>query len=146
MWLCTTLGFYSIVQKDADTHHIRARCREDLEALTAVLERSVGTPTETTWWLQVPLTAALERSAGTPARRTLHPVASYPGSDYPWRILCPSSALPAVFQVLAGSIDYGNFKSAIASSPSQRDKLSAYHDIHHRMIDWQENNLCSSET
>ena len=31
MWLCTKLGFYSIVRKEPDTFHIRARCREDLE-------------------------------------------------------------------------------------------------------------------
>jgi hypothetical protein len=33
---------------------------------------------------------------------------------------------------------YGNFKSAIAASPTQRPKLSAYHDIHHRMVEWQQ--------
>lgn len=124
MWLCTTLGFYSIVQKDAETHHIRARRRTDLEALA----RKVGPVSDLS------------------SEVRLDVVASYPGSDYPWRILCPSSALPAVFQVLAESIHYGNFKSAIASSPGQRDKLHAYHAIHHRMLDWQENDLCSSET
>jgi hypothetical protein len=39
---------------------------------------------------------------------------------------------------LTASIDYGNFKSAIAASPTQRPKLSAYHDIHHRMVQWQQ--------
>jgi hypothetical protein len=41
-------------------------------------------------------------------------------------------------QALTTSIDYGNFKSAIGSSPTQRPKLSAYHDIHHRMVEWQQ--------
>ena len=36
-------------------------------------------------------------------------------------------------KVLTGSINYGNFKSAIAASPTQRPKHCAYHDIHHRM-------------
>jgi hypothetical protein len=39
---------------------------------------------------------------------------------------------------LTASIDYGNFKSAIAASPTQRSKLPAYHDIHHRMVEWQQ--------
>jgi hypothetical protein len=107
MWLCTQLGFFSVVQKDTDTFHIRARCREDLEEL------------------------ALAAGTGTP-------VASHPSSDYPWRILCPAAELPWFMSALTESIDYGNFKSAIAVSPSQRSKVSAYHDIHHRMVEWQE--------
>lgn len=39
---------------------------------------------------------------------------------------------------LTASLDYGNFKSAIAASPTHRTKLSAYHDIHHRMLEWQQ--------
>ena len=106
MWLCSQLGFFSIVRQDADTFHIRARCREDLEQL------------------------AHAAGAGDP-------VASYVGSDYPWRILCSAADLPRFMQALTASIDYGNFKSAIASSPQQCTKLSAYHDIHHRMVEWQ---------
>jgi hypothetical protein len=33
MWLCSQLGFFSIVRKEADTFHIRARCLEDLDPL-----------------------------------------------------------------------------------------------------------------
>ena len=66
------------------------------------------------------------------------PIASYAGSDYPWRILCPAADLPRFMSTLTTSIDYGNFKSAIAASPTQRPKLSAYHDIHHRMVEWQQ--------
>lgn len=106
MWLCTQLGFFSIVRKDADTFHIRARCRDDLEQLS--LATGIGTP-----------------------------VASYPGSDYPWRIICPAAALPRYMTALTASIDYGNFKSAVGSHPAQCNKLSAYHDIHHRMVEWQ---------
>lgn len=106
MWLCTKLGFFSIVLKDTDTFHIRARCREDLDELARV----AGTGT---------------------------PVASHPGSDYPWRILCPTVDLSRFMSALTNSIDYGNFKSAIAANPTQRSKLPAYHDIHHRMVQWQ---------
>lgn len=58
--------------------------------------------------------------------------------DYPWRILCPAAYLPR-FSALTASIDYGNFKCAIAASPTQRPKLSAYHDIHHLdAVEWQQ--------
>lgn len=109
MWLCTQLGFYSIVRKDAGAVHIRARCREDLDQL------------------------AHAAGAG-------EPMPSYPGSDYPWRIICLDSELPRFMSALAASVDYGNFKSAIAASPSERSKLTAYHDIHHRMVEWQKEN------
>ena len=107
MWLCTQLGFFSIVQKDAEIFHIRARCREDL--------------------------ANLVRAAGTGKA-----VASHPGSDYPWRIITTTAELPRFMNALTHSIDYGNFKSAIAGHRVQRSKLSAYHDIHDRMLEWQE--------
>jgi hypothetical protein len=106
MWLCTHLGFFSIVRKEPDLFHIRARCRKDLEQL------------------------ALAAGTGTP-------VASYPGSDYPWRILCPAAELARFMSALAAGIDYDNFKSAIVANPDQRSKISAYHDIHHRMLAWQ---------
>ena len=109
MWLCTQLGFFSVVRKQPGTFHIRARCREDLEQLA----RATGTGT---------------------------PIASYAGSDYPWRIICPATDLPRFMNALTASIDYGNFKSAIAASPTQRPKLTAYHDIHHRMVEWQNEN------
>ena len=106
MWLCTELGFFSIVRKEPDSFHIRARCREDLEQL------------------------ALAACCGTP-------VASYAGSDYPWRIICPAADLSKYMGILTTSIDYGNFKSEIAATLLQRSKLAAYHDIHHRMVQWQ---------
>ena len=40
-------------------------------------------------------------------------------------------------KALTASIDYGNFKKAIATSGSQRSKSAAYHDVHHRMVGWQ---------
>jgi hypothetical protein len=107
MWLCTQLGFFSIVRKEPETFHIRARCREDLNQLA----QAAGTGT---------------------------PIASYPGSDYPWRILCPAADLPRFMSALTASIDYGNFKSAIAGNPTQRPKLSAYQVIHHHMMEWQQ--------
>ena len=107
MWLCTQLGFFSIVRKEPDTFHIRARCLGDLDALS----RTIGLP---------------------------EPVASFPGSDYPWRIICDSGDLTRVFALMSSSITYDNFKSAIARHPKQQGKTSAYHDIHHRMVEWQQ--------
>lgn len=44
------------------------------------------------------------------------------------------------------SCECPSFKSAIAASPSHRDKPDAYHAIHDRMFDGQEKELCSSES
>jgi hypothetical protein len=60
----------------------------------------------------------------------LEPVASYPGSDYPWRSLVRDpNELRAIFERLADSIDYPNFKGRIGKVPDQRDRLEAYHEI-----------------
>ena len=72
----------------------------------------------------------LAQAAGTGT-----PIASYAGSDYPWRILRPAADLPRLMSALTASIDYSNFKSAIAATPTQRPKLSAYHDIPHLMVE-----------
>jgi hypothetical protein len=40
--------------------------------------------------------------------------------------------------VCLGSRHSPRLKSAIASSSNQRSKLAAYHDIHHRMLEWQQ--------
>jgi len=40
MWLCTQLGFFSIVRKEPGTFNMRARCREDLDQL-ALATRTV---------------------------------------------------------------------------------------------------------
>jgi DNA (cytosine-5)-methyltransferase 1 len=53
-----------------------------------------------------------------------------PGASFALRLICH------VHERSHASIDYGNFKSAIAASSTQRPKLSAYHDIHHRMVQW----------
>ncbi len=45
MWLCTQLGFFSIVRKEPDMFHIRARCREDLDQLA----QAAGTGTPIAW-------------------------------------------------------------------------------------------------
>lgn len=37
MWLCTQIGFFSIVEKPAGKFHVRARCIEDLHRLVELV-------------------------------------------------------------------------------------------------------------
>jgi hypothetical protein len=50
---------------------------------------------------------------------------------------CDPADLTRLFALMAASITYDNFKSAIASHSTQNDKQDAYHDIHRRMAQWQ---------
>lgn len=54
--------------------------------------------------------------------------------------------LTRLFALMSASITYGNFKSAIASHPTQNDKLDAYHDIHRRMVEWQKEKVHPFQT
>ena len=50
-------------------------------------------------------------------------------SDYRYRLVVRSDAVKKVFSILCETINYPNFKNQIAETPSQEDKLDAYHDI-----------------
>jgi hypothetical protein len=102
MWLATKHGFFSIVQKGPDEFHIRARVKKDLENL---------------------------RAACLPGCVDLPPVQTWPTADYRYRIVATRLDYYDVMQLLVESIDYFNFKSKIAATQDQREKLSAYHDI-----------------
>ncbi len=95
MWLCTQIGFFSIVQKGGH-HHVRARVRNDLEQL---LEASGLKGFE---------------------------IHDSPSADYRWRVLIQPAQLAAIFEALARSIDYSNFKSRIHARPDQAEKARAY--------------------
>lgn len=84
MWLFTTFGFFSIVQKtEGDLLTVRARFRVDLDRL---------------------------RDRYLPA---LSPTEDHTGTDYPYRARARRADLAeAVRQVTAG-IDYSNFKDAV---------------------------------
>ncbi len=99
MWLFTIHGFYSIVQKTDDTFHIRSRHKRDLMNLRELAG----------------LEAAVEKS--------------YPGSDYPWRIIATRGQKDAAVEALGRDIEYSNFKSAVGREPDQAGKLSAYHEV-----------------
>lgn len=109
MWIASKLGFYSIVNKDGH-YHIRARKRADLQALIK------ATP------------------------KFDYEIESWPQADYRYRIRIPEEKFndfAQVFATFVESIDYGNFKNEIAATPSQRDKLHAYHEIWGIMADLQ---------
>lgn len=62
------------------------------------------------------------------------PVAkSYPGSDYPWRLIVSRVEKDLAVVALGTDIEYGNFKSAVAATSDQAGKLHAYHQVWHAM-------------
>ena len=111
MWVASKYGWFSVVRKDGG-YHVRARNPKDL----SLLQNAVG---------------------GGFSKLRVHLT---PEADYCSRVFIPQSKakfLNDVMLVLAESVDYGNFKDAIADSKEQRDKLSAYHDVWSDMYGYQ---------
>lgn len=102
MWIQTTIGFFSIVQKpedaERDTLTIRARARDHLEALKASYLLESG------------------------------PIQAGGFTDYPYRVVAPRHAVEDALSMLVAAIDYGNFKAAVA----EHDPLAedVYHTVH----------------
>jgi 8-oxo-dGTP pyrophosphatase MutT (NUDIX family) len=85
MWLFTTFGFFSAVQKPGtDFITIRARVRNDLDAL---------------------------REKYLPE---LSPTIGKAGTDYPWRATVAHAKFAEALAKIALDIHYGNFKDAVA--------------------------------
>jgi len=86
MWLVTTRGFYSVVQKpwdvEAGTLTVRGRVREDLEGLRALFD--------------APSAIVEDRRA-----------------DYRFRFRAPKLEVAQVVMTLLLGIDYDNFKDAV---------------------------------
>ena len=101
MWLITTTGFYSIVQKPWDkedgTLTVRARAREDLEAL---------------------------RARGLPE---LGEVKEDADADYRFRAQATKAAVARAFHDQISAIDYDNFKTAVGKRQGAR-RAAIYHD------------------
>lgn len=98
MWLFTRYGFYSAVcarrgngepgqPLDPARVMVRARLRDHLEALKARFPDLVGDC----------------------------PVVASAGTDYAWRLFVDKGTWARVVSELADDIEYGNFKSAVAS-------------------------------
>lgn len=85
MWLFTTIGFFSAVQKPGtDFITIRARVRNDLDNL---------------------------REKYLP---DLSPTIAKAGTDYPWRATVAHAKFAEALSKIALDIDYGNFKDEVA--------------------------------
>jgi hypothetical protein len=92
MWLITQHGFYSIVQKEPGTFHVRARERRDLDNLIR----------------RVPLPDAK--------------IIETPKADYRFRILLGADGLAAVMSFLVNTVDYDNFKGRVGQTLDQAHK------------------------
>ncbi|MFO0295896.1 MAG: NUDIX domain-containing protein [Rhodospirillales bacterium] len=99
MWVLTTAGFFSIVEKPGDRAAgrltIRARVRGDLERLRAEALPGLG---------------KIETGAGT---------------DYPFRAVAPRAEVAAAIAKLVTDLDYPNFKDAVAARQGS-DRADAY--------------------
>ena len=88
MWLITTFGYFSIVQKNSDkgrdTLTVRARVRKDLELLKSKY---------------VPGLSEIEKSGG---------------ADYPYRAKATREEIAGAFWQAIMDMDYSNFKAEVA--------------------------------
>ena len=61
--------------------------------------------------------------------RKSHYIHCWEAADYKYRSIVGQADFVNIMGRLALSLDYPNFKSQIAASPDQRDKLDAFHEI-----------------
>jgi hypothetical protein len=113
MWLQTKYGFYSVIEHrdDVNTMMVRARCREDLEALCDEVAAGVRR----------------DYNNGDAQGFDSDRIVFSPDADYHYRLIVPRAAWMEVALRLMTEIDYPNFKSAVG----ERDKARAdlYHDV-----------------
>jgi len=111
MWIATTLGFFSIVQKRGDAQQgmltLRARAAGDLDALRAAVLPELG------------------------------PTVAGGGTDYPFRARAPRAAVARAVAGLIGSLDYGNFKDAVAARQGA-GRAAVYHDVWQALLGLQD--------
>lgn len=99
MWLFTTVGFFSVVQKPrSPALTVRARIRADLDRLRAEYLPELGETKVT------------------------------PGHDYPYRARVSHAAFAGALGRLVTDLHYGNFKDAVALKQGAA-RSSAYHDV-----------------
>ena len=92
MWLCTLRGFFSVVRKGTPPNNfqVRGRRRKDIENLCDII--------------------------GIPLSR----IVTSHDSDYEFRVKLNQAELGAMFDGLAATITYGNFKSTVDLQPDQK--------------------------
>ncbi len=99
MWLITTIGFFSVVQKpSSDVLTVRARVKKDLDTLREKYLPNLSTTITNT------------------------------GSDYPYRATVRHVDFAEALSAIAKDIDYGNFKSHVAQAMGLR-RAHLYHKI-----------------
>ncbi|HZU35487.1 MAG TPA: hypothetical protein VFA18_06255 [Gemmataceae bacterium] len=105
MWIFTTCGFFSIVQKPNTTHlTVRSRARLDLDHLRTQY---------------LPELSATVANAGT---------------DYPYRATVSHEAFAKALSRIARDIDYGNFKDEVAARMGH-ERASVYGRIWSALLD-----------
>jgi len=105
MWIFTTIGFFSAVQKRGTTHlTVRARAKGDLDAL---------------------------RNRYLPS---LSPTSSRGGTDYPWRATVDHAAFAEAIKQMVLDVTYDNFKNAVAATQGQA-RAHAYHEVWATLLD-----------
>ena len=101
MWIVSTIGFFSVVEKpwdrDQGTLTVRARVREDLEALRG---------------LCLPMLGAISEDAH---------------ADYRFRAQAPREAGAVAMATLVRGVDYDNFKAAVGRRQGA-GRAALYHD------------------
>ena len=104
MWLFTTIGFFSVVQKPSEAQlTVRARVAADLDRLR---ER------------YLPTLSATVANAGT---------------DYPFRARATRKEFREAMARMAEDIDYANFKNEVAKVTG-KDRAGVYSDVWTRLL------------
>lgn len=118
MWLFTKYGFFSVVEKLPGEYHVRARSRRDLEILVA---------------------KATYRAPRPAADVEDLPIHDTPTGDYGFRLVITRHQWThLIAPILVGSVVYSNFKSEIARTPDQTDKIGPLHEIWSIMANYQD--------
>ena len=112
MWLFTTFGFFSVVQKEGDDQlTVRSRARGDLLRLRRFYLQSLSEPV------------------------------AHQGTDYPWRARCTHVALVEAMPRIIVDLTYPNFKDAVALShgPARAKRYGkVWHALYGMHDDWPE--------
>lgn len=107
MWIFTVHGAYSVVQHTKETVTVRSRFIEHLQALKKHFPNDLA-------HYQIKIT---------------------PERDYPVRMVIPQILWSRIVQVLAGEIDYPNFKGRVARVSPSNAIGAAYKDwLHHTWL------------
>lgn len=104
MWIFTTIGFFSAVQKPGESVlTVRARVKGDLEALRERYMPGLTEPSD------------------------------HGGTDYPWRSRIDHASFAEGLAALARDVDYSNFKSAVAATQGA-GRAHVYGDVWRAML------------